>query len=121
MYERLERSRNNAWIAIPIDGGGPGNFDADRVYVFFVFCYHLKDWIKNDTSVPEAVRSQVETFVKNTPSLALAGDLANGVKHLARDRPARVDAAARIDVRGPTLSRDHYASGRPRPSLAGRS
>jgi hypothetical protein len=89
MYERLERSRNNAWIAIPIDGGGPGNFDADRVYVFFVFCYHLKDWIKNDTSVPEAVRSQVETFVKNTPSLALAGDLANGVKHLARDRPAR--------------------------------
>lgn len=61
-------------------------------------CYHLKDWIKNDDVIPETVRREVESFVNCSPTLALSGDITNGFKHLKRDRPARVDAAARVSV-----------------------
>src|SRR5262245_29795111 len=63
-----------------------------------IFCYHLKDWIRNDESVERHVSDDVEPFVTGTRSLGLAGDIANGAKHLARNRQARVDAATRIDV-----------------------
>jgi hypothetical protein len=70
----------------------------DDFYAFFVCCYHLKDWIKNDDAVPETVRREVESFVNHSPTLALLSDITNGFKHLKRDRPARVDAAARVSA-----------------------
>jgi len=76
----------------------------DDVRAFFVSCYHLKDWIKRDPSVPETVRADVEPFVAATPCLRLAADVANGVKHLDLDG-ARVehDASRRLEVIGEPL------------------
>lgn len=72
------------------------NHDVDSAYAFFVFCYHLKDWIKNDPSVDAAARQDVEPYVESEPALSLAGDIANGAKHLLRNRPARIDDSVRI-------------------------
>jgi hypothetical protein len=101
MYTRVQRWHREAFAA-------PGSADlgVDFAYAFFVFCYHLKDWIKNDVTVAPNVRGQVESFVKSSPALALAGDIANGFKHLVRDRPGSVDAGARIEARGPRLGMD---------------
>jgi hypothetical protein len=61
-----------------------------------VFCYHLKGWIKNDSCVDPDTRGEVEPYVESEESLSLVGDIANGVKHLRRNRPARIDDSMRI-------------------------
>jgi hypothetical protein len=35
----------------------------DEVYAFFQNYFHLKDWIKNDSSVPSDIRGHVEDFM----------------------------------------------------------
>jgi hypothetical protein len=56
--------------------------DADEFVVFFMFCYHLKDCIIKETDIPS---NEVETFITQTPSLALCADIANGTKHFGID------------------------------------
>jgi hypothetical protein len=53
----------------------------DDVYAFFLNCYHLKDWIKNDPSVGAAA-GKVEAFVASSVELKLCGDICNSIKHL---------------------------------------
>lgn len=66
----------------------------DDVLAFFVSCYHMKDWLKNDpasgVSAPE-----VERFVASSRNLKICGDLANGSKHLTIKRP-RIDATTKV-------------------------
>src|SRR5688572_24355440 len=38
------------------------NYD-DEVFAFFLNCYHLKDWIKNDEKAGTAAQNDVETFI----------------------------------------------------------
>lgn len=53
----------------------------DDVYAFFMNCYHLKDWIKNDTAA-SSVAGKVEDYVSNSRDLSLCADICNGLKHL---------------------------------------
>jgi hypothetical protein len=54
----------------------------DRVYSFFQNCYHLKDWMKNDSDVTLIVsKSDIENFVKSEYELKICGDVCNGSKH----------------------------------------
>ena len=58
----------------------------DEVYAFFLNCYHLKDWIKNDPF--SGVLSQtVEDYVTKSEALSLCADICNGLKHLTVTRP----------------------------------
>ena len=79
----------------------------DDYYAFFVFCYHLKDWLKNDPQVLASVGDaktfgeRVEAVItEKKSSLAICADLTNGVKHLIRDNPkqVRVDPDARLSA-----------------------
>ncbi len=54
----------------------------DEVLAFFINCFHLKDWIRNDDSIPQKVRNQVENFVKASPELTLCRELCHSTKHL---------------------------------------
>jgi hypothetical protein len=101
MYDRVGRAYAEAFESETSEA-----LAIDRAYAFFLFCFHLKDWIKQDASVEAATQRQVEGFVTATPSLSLAGDVANGVKHLVRDRPARVDDRARVTTTGARLGMD---------------
>jgi len=53
----------------------------DEVYAFFLNCYHLKDWIKNDKNVGTAA-AKVEDFVDNNEELSICADICNSLKHL---------------------------------------
>lgn len=57
----------------------------DDVYAFFQNCYHLKDWIKNDTACSSW--SNVESFINNNNDLRVCADLCNSLKHLTLTMP----------------------------------
>jgi len=63
----------------------------DDLYSYFVNCYHLKDWIKNDPSTGLSHR-EVENFVNSKLSLQICADLANRTKHLVLAEHIRKDA-----------------------------
>jgi hypothetical protein len=73
------------------------DFLNDEVYAFFQNCYHLKDWLKNDSSSASKVKD-VETFVGSSTPLTICADLANGSKHLLLKRP-RGDASTTVGAR----------------------
>jgi hypothetical protein len=55
------------------------------VYSFFIHCYHLKDWIKNDPSSP--LQPTAQDFGRKSVSFQICRDLCNGAKHLAVKHP----------------------------------
>lgn len=63
----------------------PSDYYQDVVYAFFMNCYHLKDWIKNDPA-SSSVAGKVEDYISNTPDLSLCADICNGLKHLVLNR-----------------------------------
>ena len=64
----------------------------DQVFAFFLNCYHLKDWIKNDESLPKNARDTVEGFVEKTKYLFVCRDICNSIKHLVLKNPPRSGA-----------------------------
>ena len=54
----------------------------DDIWSFFQNCWHLKDWVKNDPSVPLHVRQSIGPLARASLSLRICGDLANATKHL---------------------------------------
>ncbi len=60
----------------------PSDNYQDEVYAFFLNCYHLKDWIKNDESVGATAAAKVEDFIRNNKELSICADICNSVKHL---------------------------------------
>jgi hypothetical protein len=62
----------------------------DDLQHFFQDCWHLKDWIKNDSSA--GIGANIESEVDAHKALRIVADLANGSKHLARNRPGREGA-----------------------------
>ncbi len=70
----------------------------DDYYSFFVWCLQLKDWLRNDPSVPAATWKAAEDLVNTNDSLKVCADLANGIKHLRADRRPRVDADSKLSA-----------------------
>jgi hypothetical protein len=64
----------------------------DDIYHFFQDAWHLKDWIKNDSSVPKMVHDQIETEVGSKKCLRIAADFANGTKHMLLKWPRSENA-----------------------------
>jgi hypothetical protein len=81
--QRNRMLRSHQWF---IDcATGTAGFDSawnrDALFHFFQDAYHLKDWIKNDPSVPSSVQIEVETAVTKSP-LSVCADICNASKHL---------------------------------------
>jgi len=61
----------------------------DDVYAFFMHCYHLKDWVKNDSDVKAQmpnIDTDVEHFINQSEALSLCADLCNSRKRLELNR-----------------------------------
>jgi hypothetical protein len=58
----------------------------DEVYSFFLNCYHLKDWLINDSGFPGS-SPKVETYINANQELQLCADICNAHKHLRLDNP----------------------------------
>lgn len=58
----------------------------DSYIHFFQDCYHLKDWIKNDTKFCQnRTRAKVEKFVNKNEALIYIASITNATKHLILD------------------------------------
>jgi hypothetical protein len=80
-YERLLRYyRRYGRISMGIKFDGPQEDLLDDIYAFFLNCYILKDWLKNDKSFKK--RDIVESYVQSNHTLMLCADICNGIKHL---------------------------------------
>lgn len=74
----------------------------DEVLAFFINCYHLKDWIKNDKST-KVTSEEVEDFVRQSEFLRVCGDICNGSKHLTITNP-RSDKNTKVGGRNFSLN-----------------
>jgi hypothetical protein len=88
-YERMQRSYDrfreiNTRLADKVSS----DYE-DDVYAFFMHCYHLKDWVKNDTSVKTRmpnIGTDVERFISESEPLSLCVALCSSLKRLELDR-----------------------------------
>jgi hypothetical protein len=64
----------------------------DDVYTCFENCYHVKDWLKNDTTFTKRSPEEIENYVTNTPELAITADICNAQKHFSLNRIPRSGA-----------------------------
>jgi len=53
----------------------------DDVWSFYMHCYHLKDWIRNDPQIKSGVGKKIEDKINESDALRKVADLANRVKH----------------------------------------
>jgi hypothetical protein len=58
----------------------------DDFLAFFLNCYHVKDWIRNDTNGHKALKDAVEEYLKQTVALQITRELCHGAKHLRHDQ-----------------------------------
>ena len=86
--EQFERVKRWYGRMIKINQGLQHNLPSDNyqdeVYAFFLNCYHLKDWIKNDKS-SGTLAEKVEKFVETNNELCICADICNANKHLRID------------------------------------
>jgi hypothetical protein len=54
----------------------------DDILSFFQNCWHVKDWLRNDPSIPQDVKDKVESAALADPMLKVCYDLATAAKHL---------------------------------------
>jgi hypothetical protein len=68
----------------------------DDIYAFFINCYQLKDWIRNDGTVSPTVEKAVVPYINGSRPLSLCADICNARKHLrltSSSRPIRENPA----------------------------
>jgi hypothetical protein len=80
-FERLKRALRKVKR-----GDADATTRLDDLFTFFQHCWHLKDWTKNDDTVPKATRKAVVKDVEAADRLLYCADLANGSKHLHLDK-----------------------------------
>lgn len=83
-YQRLEK----------IDKGRAHDMHSenyrDEIYVFFMNCHHLKDWLKKDTEFP-ASETEVESHINSHKELQICADICNAHKHFRLDNSRSVE------------------------------
>src|SRR6516225_1807549 len=100
-YERMQRSYDR-FREIRSANKVPSDYE-DDIYAFFMHCYHLKDWVKNDTSVKTRmpnIGADVEQFINESEALRLCADLCNSSKRLELKRDSSGER--------PTFGRKQY-------------
>jgi hypothetical protein len=73
----------------------------DEIYAFFINCYHLKDWIQQDSGIAKETRRSVEEYIDQNRSLKLCADICNALKHVVLTKPPRSDES-------PEFGNKHY-------------
>lgn len=80
----------------------------DGVWSFFIHCWHVRDWLKYDTTVDAAARNRALQAAEASLWLQVCADLANGRKHFELQRPrvgagaSSVRASMTLGASGPT-------------------
>jgi hypothetical protein len=102
-YERMKRSYDRFREIKPGLTDKITSDYEDNIYAFFLHCYHLKDWVKNDISVKSRVpniSTDVERFINESEALSLCADLCSSLKCLELKRSSSGER--------PTFGRKQY-------------
>lgn len=103
-YDRMKRWLDRFEI---LDTGRQHNVSSDNyideIYAFFMNCYHLKDWLKQDVSVPETIQQCVENHINQNRALTLCADLCNSLKHLVLSSRRKSDEDPTFGKKGFSL------------------
>lgn len=104
MWERVQRYYER--FRFINDGMPPSKEDAftfnfqDEAFVFFVFCYHLMDWIDKDKTITLPKKVSAREYVNQNECLSVCRDIANGIKHLkqsaTRTKKPRFEEEGRV-------------------------
>ncbi len=82
-YDRMRRWYDRF---VALDQGRPHEVPSDNyldeIYAFFMNCYYLKDWIRNDNTVAAPVQQSIEAHINSNRALRLCADICNSLKHL---------------------------------------
>ena len=71
---------------------------SDDVLAFFLNCYHLKDWIKQDDTIEKpSINEEVETFINDNECLRICADICNSAKHLKLNKRRNQEI---VDIKG---------------------
>jgi len=85
----------------------------DEIHAFFQNCYHLKDWLRNDASLPQAIRDDVVPYIASSRPLRLCADICNSLKHLTLTRKPRSNENPQLGAR-----RFHLELGAETPTIS---
>ena len=102
-YERVQRSYDRFREIKPGLTNKISSDYEDNIYAFFMHCYHLKDWIKNDPSVESrmpSIGTDVAHFINESEALSLCAELCNSLKRLELSRNSSGER--------PTFGRSQY-------------
>jgi hypothetical protein len=91
-YDRMRRWLTRVGEFKAVDDRGVDDFHA-----FFLTCFHLRDWLQNDSALDAKIGADAKDFVNRNKWLGNCADVANGSKHLRLDNRARIDPAARVE------------------------
>lgn len=69
-----------------IDAEHGGNVEFE-LFSFFEICYHLKDWIVQDSRYQAS--NDVDGFINGSPALKICADICNRLKHRTLTRKTR--------------------------------
>ena len=87
-YHQMIRVYDKLTLVSTDNRRGIDNSEArDLAEEFFNQCYHLKDWIKKDSTIGSHV--DVEAYIAKTRVLQIAADYCNSLKHAGLDRKSR--------------------------------
>lgn len=67
----------------------------DRAFNFIITSFHIKDWIKNDPSVPQSAKHDL-TSIQDNKYFKICRDLANASKHMVitKYQPSSTDTSS---------------------------
>jgi len=87
-YHRFEERDSIAFMKLPSQFNEVDFFlhALDDILAFFLNCYSLKDWIKNDETIDQEVRDNVEKYINEAECMRICADICNGSKHLKRNQ-----------------------------------
>jgi hypothetical protein len=70
----------------------------DFLWAFFQNCWHLRDWIENDTSIRKSKRGAILLAVDQSKVLAICQCIANRSKHYRLDWKPRRNAKVVAEI-----------------------
>jgi hypothetical protein len=93
--EQLDRLKRSYEKLVQIDKGRKhdlhSDYYRDEIYVFFLNCHHLKDWLKKDSTFQVSNKS-IENYINNNNDLRLCADICNAYKHVSLNCPRSTES-----------------------------
>ena len=101
--EQLERvERYYARFKTINDGmvhSAPSESYIDDIYAFFQNCYHLKDWLINDSAYAAHSKNDIERHITNSLPLSICADICNASKHLSLSSTPRSGSVPKVGAK----------------------